>query len=522
MGSVFRRWGQKVDEGRARLLVGRLGVVALATGTAAAARFAMTPLIGLRIPLFTFYPAIMVCAAHGGLWSGLLCTALSALLILYFWIPPIGAFVTEDVGNAVALTIFVASGVAIALLHEILRRHRAQLVTLRAEAEDAARNAVAANQAKDEFLGILSHELRTPLTAVVGWANVLRTRTCDAAVQARALEAIERNAVAQVRIVDDLLDVSRILGGKLRLERQPIEVAPVVLAAVEVVRSAAEAKGVTLATIVDPSAGMVQADAVRIQQVVWNLLVNAVKFTRPGGLVDVRLERVTSAVQLTVTDTGEGIPADFLPHVFERFRQVDGSSTRSHGGLGLGLAIVKHLVDAHGGTVAAASAGPGKGAMFTVRLPSHATIRTPVGARDEARPAAASLAGMRVLVVDDDLDALDLIAMILRDRGAKVVVAATAAEGLRTLECQPVDVMVADIDMPGEDGYNLMKRATVLRAARGQHLPALALTACAGVRDAQDAAHAGFEAHVAKPVLANQLIQVVAQLGRRAAAPHVT
>ena len=507
------RWWQ-AGWARVRVLV----VVALATGLAAALRFAMGPLFGMRIPFFTFYPAVMVCAAHGGLWSGALCTVLSAVLIMYFWLPPIGSFIVDDLGDGVALAIFVGSGFAICALHERLRRRQAELVAARAEAERAAKEAVAANGAKDEFLSVLSHELRTPLTAIVGWVDVLRTRSCEAAVLDRGLAAIERNAAAQTQIVADILDTSRIVAGQLRIDVQPIELAPVVAAALDVVRPAAGAKGVTLAATLDVAAGVVMGDPVRLQQVAWNLLVNAVKFTPRGGRVDVRLTGDASWLRLAVTDTGEGIPVDFLPHVFERFRQADTSSTRAHGGLGLGLAIVKHLVDLHGGTVAVESGGPRKGASFTVSLPLCEPARAPERSRD-SKPSlgVTTLAGMHVLVVDDEPDARELIALILQDRGASVQVAASAAEGLRLLERNRVDVMVADIDMPGENGYELMRRAGALVAARGGRVPALALTACVGAHHVQEATRAGFRAHVAKPVTPDELVEAVAQLGAHGA-----
>jgi signal transduction histidine kinase len=509
MSSIFGRTARTWSEIRALLV--QLGVIGTLTGVAAGLRFALTPLVGLRAPFITFFPAILLSAAHGGLWSGLLCTVLSALLVTYFWLPPAGSLVVEDAGDLILLALFAATGIAIAMVHERLHRRQAQLVEARAEAEKAAREADAANRAKDEFLSILSHELRTPLTAILGWSNVLRTRSCDATVQARGLASIERNASAQAQIVEDILDVSRIITGRLKLEPQSTDVGAAVAAAVEIVRPTAEAKGVTLKATLEP-VGNVSGDAVRLQQVAWNLLANAVKFTRRGGRVEALLRPDGSAVLLTVTDTGEGIDPDFLPHVFERFRQADTTSTRAHGGLGLGLAIVKHLVELHGGTVSAASRGPGKGATFTVRLPVQASVPAPE-AEPVLRPSAAPLGGLRVLVVDDDPDALELISAVLQNHGAAVAVAASAADGLRTLERQSVDVLVADIDMPEVDGYSLMREAAVLLAKRGRHVAALALTAHAGARDVEEAAHAGFQAHVAKPVLPERLISVVAQLG---------
>jgi signal transduction histidine kinase/ActR/RegA family two-component response regulator len=497
-----------------------LGVVALVTGLAAALRFALSGLIGIRIPFFTFYPAIIVCAAYGGLRAGVACTVASSLLVQYFWLPPVHSFVIQDAGDGIALAIFAGSGGAIAVLHEKLHRQRAQVLAARAQAEAAAREAEAANRAKDEFLSVLSHELRTPLTAILGWSSMLAARDSDAVSRARAHQSIARNARAQAQIVDDILDVSRITAGKLKLDLSPTDLAPVVAAALDVVRPAAEAKGVDLSATLDPAAGVVWGDEGRLQQVAWNLLANAVKFTRRGGRIDVLLHRDGSAVRLVVMDSGEGIRPDFLPHVFERFRQSDASSTRAHGGLGLGLAIVKHLVELHGGTVAAESAGLGKGATFTVRLPIQAVVPARESARlPRATPAETFLGGMRVLVVDDDGETLELVSALLAQHGATVTIAPSAAEALRALEGDGVDVLVADIDMPGQDGYELMRRAAALFSARGLRLPALALTACAGARDVQEAIRAGFLEHLAKPVLPERLVEAVARLGCHRDAP---
>jgi CheY-like chemotaxis protein len=290
----------------------------------------------------------------------------------------------------------------------------------------------------------------------------------------------------------------------------------VIAAALDVVRPAAGAKGVTLAATLDVAAGVVLGDPVRLQQVAWNLLANAVKFTPRGGRVDVRLTHDASWLRLEVKDTGEGIPVDFLPHVFERFRQADTSSSRAHGGLGLGLAIVKHLVELHGGTVTAESRGPGRGASFSVSLPLCEPARAPERSRiSNPHPPATPLDGMHVLVVDDEPDSRELSALVLQDHGASVWVAASAAEGLRLLERHRVDVMVADIDMPGENGYDMMRRAVALVAAHGRRVPALALTGCVGAHHVREATRAGFRAHVAKPVTAEQLVQAVAQLGQQ-------
>jgi signal transduction histidine kinase len=361
--------------GQAPLLV-RLGFAALVTAAAALGRLAMTRLVGERIPFHTFYAAILLSAWYGGLWPGVACTLLSAGLVVFFWLEPVYEFAIADVGEGVALLVFGGTGVAISAAHESLHRAMARLQAARLDAERAAdlaqearREADAANRAKDEFLTVLSHELRTPLTSVLGWTRVLRTCPVDATTRTRALETIERNTTAQARLIEDILDVSRVITGKLRLVLRPTDPAAVVHDAFAALKPAADAKGVALEASLDPGLGMILADPDRLQQIAWNLLSNAVKFTPRGGRVEVRLEHRSSEIQLAVTDTGAGIPADFLPHCFERFRQVDASWTRAYGGLGLGLAIVKHLVDLHGGSIAAESDGEGKGARFTVSLP---------------------------------------------------------------------------------------------------------------------------------------------------------
>jgi PAS domain S-box-containing protein len=379
--------------------------------------------------------------------------------------------------------------------------------------------AQAANHAKDEFLATLSHELRTPLTAVMGWVRMLRTGPLDGPTTARALETIERNSRLQAQLIEDLLDVSRIITGKLRLERRPVDLAPVIEAALDAVRGASEAKGIALTTTLDRTAGLVAGDPDRLQQVVWNLLSNAIKFTPRGGRVDVRLERTDSHVQIAVTDTGRGIPAAFLPFVFERFRQVDSTSTRAHGGLGLGLAIVRHLVEVHGGTVRARSDGEGRGSTFVVALPLMA-------AREEAAlasaptppaltvPAPRILEGLRLLIVDDEVDARDLLTTILERAGAQVTSARSAIEALDVLERARPQVLISDIGLPHEDGYALIRRIRALDETRGGRVPALALTAYARADERTAALLAGYQMHMAKPVEPGELVAAVAGLAR--------
>jgi signal transduction histidine kinase/ActR/RegA family two-component response regulator len=389
------------------------------------------------------------------------------------------------------------------------RKHAEESLREHTEAaERARRQAEEASRLKDEFLATLSHELRTPLTAVLGWAKLLRSGEFEAEAAGRALEAIERNAAAQARLINDLLDVSRIITGKLRLEVRPVELAPLIGAAVEGVRPAAEARGLRLDVRLDESAGPVAGDADRLRQVVWNLLSNAIKFTPQGGSVEVRLSRADGHAEVTVTDTGRGIAPEFLPHVFDRFRQADQRLTREHGGLGLGLAIARHLVEMHGGTISAASAGTGAGATFSFRIPLAQSRNAELGLRhrEEAdadqsqlrNPRSAVLEGLHVLVVDDDEDTRELLAAVLGRAGARVTKAASAAEALEAAALLKPDVLLADIGMPGEDGYSLIRKVRALGA--GGDVPAAALTAYARSEDRTKALRSGFQLHLAKPI----------------------
>ncbi|ATB28042.1 PAS domain-containing protein [Melittangium boletus] len=379
----------------------------------------------------------------------------------------------------------------------------------RAEAERAEE----ANRLKDEFLATVSHELRTPLTAMIGWLKLLRDGRLTPAKQTRALETVDRNAHAQAQLVEDLLDVSRIVSGKLRLETKPVHLASVVQAAMDSVRPAAEAKGMRLHADLAPQGDLVQGDAGRLQQVAWNLLSNAVKFSPAESTVWVRLRRVDTSVELTVRDEGPGIPEDFLPHLFERFRQLDGGTTRQHGGLGLGLAIVRHLVELHGGTVGATSGPPGGGATFTVRLPLALPRATaPEPPRPEPPPRSSELAGRRILVVDDEEDGREMLKLVLEDHGAHVITAASATEGLRLLGTERPELLVSDIGLPGEDGYALISRVRALPASEGGQIAAVALTAYARGEDRTRALSAGFDMHVSKPIHPDELLSVLANL----------
>jgi signal transduction histidine kinase/ActR/RegA family two-component response regulator len=391
---------------------------------------------------------------------------------------------------------------------------------LLAEEQRARAAAEAANRLKDEFLATLSHELRTPLNAVLGWAVALRAGRLDEPTAARAREAIERNARAQSQLIEDLLDISRIVTGKLRLDTRLVDPIAVVEAAIDALGPAAAAKRIQLHSVLDPRAGPISGDPGRLQQVVWNLLSNAIKFTPPEGEVSVRLSREPAHAEIVVADTGQGIDPALLPHVFERFRQADSSSTRAHGGLGIGLALVKHLAELHGGTVAAESGGPGHGARFSVRLPLLAVVDDVApAAHPAARPprflAVPSLAGVRVLVVDDEQDALDMFHGVLAMAGAEVTCASSTAEGLARLAEAAPDVLVSDIELPGEDGYAFIRKVRARGPEDGGNVPAVAVTAHGSLEDRLRVLAAGFQMHVPKPVEPAELLAVVDTLAAR-------
>ncbi len=402
------------------------------------------------------------------------------------------------------------------------------------EQRRAAEQLREAGRMKDEFLATLSHELRTPLTSILGWSRLLTGDELEDAHRARAVESIARNAKAQAQLIEDLLDVSRIITGKLRLDVRPFELAPVIEAAIDSVRPAAEAKGIRLQVLLDPRAGQVSGDPDRIQQVVWNLLSNAIKYTPKGGRVQVHLQRIDSHAEITVSDTGQGISREFLPHIFERFRQADSSITREQGGLGLGLAIVRHLVESHGGTVEAASPGAGKGATFRVKLPllivhdrqrfldTDVERRHPLAGAGEVVECPPALDGLRVLAVDDERDARELITMMLERCGAEVSAVASGGEALEALKERRPDVLVSDIGMPGMDGYALMSTIRALPAEQGGRTPAVALTAYARTEDRVRAFSSGYQVHVAKPFEPIELVTAVASVAGRAGSARGT
>jgi signal transduction histidine kinase/ActR/RegA family two-component response regulator len=434
-------------------------------------------------------------------------------------------FGEEDRGFMLTLGQQCAQAIARARLYEAEQRARAVSEAARSAAE-------AANRIKDEFLAVLSHELRSPLNPILGWTKLLRSRKFDEKATDRALETIERNAKLQTQLIEDLLDVSRILRGKLVLNVCPVNLVTTIEAALETVRLAAQAKEIQIQTLLAPNVGLVSGDSNRLQQVVWNLLSNAVKFTPAGGRVEVRLEKVgeglkvsrlqvegsttnvqpsTQYAQIQVSDTGKGITPEFLPHVFEYFRQENSTTTRQFGGLGLGLAIVRYLTELHGGSVLAESPGEGLGATFTVRLPLR--VADGVATQDEAQPdGSANLSGLRVLVVDDEADIRELVAFILEQSGAEVTVTTSAEEALIALNQSVPDVLLSDIGMPEVDGYMLMRQVRALSPERGGRLPAIAFTAYAGEYNQQQALAAGFQLHISKPVEPEKLVSAIASL----------
>jgi signal transduction histidine kinase/ActR/RegA family two-component response regulator len=401
-----------------------------------------------------------------------------------------------------------------------LRTSEGQLAQLLESERSARGDAERANRIKDEFLSTVSHELRTPLHAILGYAQLLMHGAADGE-QREGLAVIERNAKAQAQIIDDLLDTSRILSGKVRLDAKTVDMVEVVEAALATVRPAAEAKNIRLQVVLDPNAGPVLGDSGRLQQVLWNLLANAIKFTSKEGRIQVTMERVNSHLELRVADNGQGIRPEFLPHVFDRFQQADGGITRKHGGLGLGLSIVKHLVELHGGTVTAHSAGVGCGATFTINLPVqvvHEERRSADASQahpaDRAIDSDVSLAGVRVLVVDDESDGRELVNQLLTRYGAEVETVASGDEALRAIQRRTPHILISDIGMPEMDGYDLMRQVRALPGPAGM-IPAAALTALVRSQDRMRALFAGFQAHIAKPVEPAELVAVVATLTGR-------
>ncbi|HEU4507176.1 MAG TPA: PAS domain S-box protein, partial [Pyrinomonadaceae bacterium] len=461
----------------------------------------------------TSYMAVPVVSRSGEVLGG-----------LFFGHPEPGVFTERDEATVAGLASQAAVAMDNARLYEAAKKARREAEQAAVENERLYRQAEESSRLKEEFLATISHELRTPLSAILGWARMLRLGQLSPENIAKALDTIERNARAQAQLVDDLLDVSRIITGKLRMDVRPADPNSFIEAAVEAVRPAAEAKGVRVQKVVDTGPISIPGDPVRLQQVVWNLLSNAIKFTPRGGRVQIRSERVNSHLEIIVSDTGQGIPADFLPHVFDRFRQADQKTSRQHGGMGLGLAIVRHLVELHGGTVRAASPGEGQGATFTVMLPISPVYQVdPSGSR--VHPAARDLLppndcidrldGMRILVVDDEPDTRELLKQGLEYCGAKVEVVGSAAEAIEAIVSGVPDILISDIGMPGTDGYELIRKVRSLPVSRGGKVAAVALTAYTRIEDRLQALRAGYDMHVPKPVELAELVAVAASVARR-------
>jgi PAS domain S-box-containing protein len=410
-------------------------------------------------------------------------------------------------------------------IREITDRKRAEKerTLLLAAAQSARAEADSANAIKDEFLATLSHELRTPLTSILGWSQLLAAGSLDRQQTARAIETIARNARAQGRLIDELLDISRIMTGKLCLDLQAVKLAPLIQAVIDDERPAADARNINLTPTLSSDIGPFLGDADRLRQIVWNLLTNAIKFTPNGGDVQVRLERNDSHIAITVKDSGQGIGPELLPHVFERFRQADSSNTRSNGGLGLGLSIVRQLVELHRGTITAESSGESTGTTFSVMLPltslhevpNAAEKRGPKSGWNSPTTGKYSLTGLRVLVVDDEPDTRELVAVVLTTGGAEVVSVGSATEALDQMERQRFDLLISDIGMPGMNGYDLIGRVRQLSEEHGGRTPAVALTAYAGIDDRKRTLAAGYDMHIPKPFAAADLITVATFLAER-------
>ncbi len=497
--------------------------------------------MGDRAPLGLFTMAIIFAAWKGGLLPGLFATVLSIAMGSLLFIAP-HSFTPQ---HFTILGIFLVNGCLISLVCGSMLESRKKAEAAReevelgqsqlresegrfrqlAEIEHAARlEAERTAVLKDEFLATVSHEMRTPLTAMLGWVQLLRNGSLTGDSIPKALETIERNARAQAKLIDDLLDMSRILSGRLRLDVHRVSPAETVEAAIAAAEPAAAAKNIQLTSHLDFRVGLVPGDATRLQQIIWNLLSNAIKFTPSGGEVTVAVTDLKSRVEISVSDTGEGIEPKFLPHVFDRFRQQDASTVRKHQGLGLGLSIVKQLVELHGGSVRVESEGSGKGTNFVVSLPVMAGSEPTeqISERPAARPECSSsgeplpsLLGAKVLVVDDDNDARELIRSILAQNGASVRTADSAPEALKQLQARCPDVLVSDIGMPGQDGYELIRSVRALDHESGGKVPAVALTAFARSDDRRRAIGAGFQMHLSKPIEAAELVTVIASLVKR-------
>jgi signal transduction histidine kinase/ActR/RegA family two-component response regulator len=509
----------------------RYGTAIAIVLVAAALRIALDPVWGAGVPYITFYPAVMLAAWLGGLGPGVVATALSALLAHYFWVLP-----SFTIADALSLFFFALMGVFISVLNEAWRRstraaldaeERLRAVALeRTRLLEAERTVLAreqtaraeierASRLKDEFLAVLSHELRTPLNAVLGYAHLLRSGSLPSERAKHAIDAIHRNAQAQARLVESLLDLSRVMAGKLELNLEPLDVSKVVDAAVDVVRPDAETKGVALDVPPTRGATVLTGDAGRLQQVFWNLLSNAIKFTPRAGHVHVSIGADNGNATIKVSDDGQGIRRDFLPFVFDRFKQADTDKGRPSAGLGLGLALVREIVHAHGGTVLAESLGEGRGSTFTVALPLSVAALTNSESVSAVDNAFESLPRFDILIVDDDGDVRDLLSLLLESRGARVLAVSSAADALEAIGTRTPDVLLADLRMPDEDGYSLIRKIRACeQETNSGHLPAIAVTADATATDRERAVAAGYDGHVGKPIDPNVLARAIVKVVR--------
>jgi len=497
-------------------------VAVVASVAAVSASYWIRPWMGGAAPFSLFITAVIVSAWIGGLLPGLVATSLSLGLAAYFIMPPTGFSAQQWA----PFGIFFLNGCLVSAAFEVLKvsRQKAEdarkqveqsrteadnkLMSLLRDEQTARKNAERTAVLKDEFLATVSHEMRTPLTAILGWVQLLRGGSLASDTVPQALETIERNARAQAKLIDDLLDMSRILSGRLSLDLQRLNVAEAAESAIAAAEPAAAAKRVILVRQIAPGTKFVAGDSTRLQQILGNLLSNAIKFTPAGGAVTLSVRSGDSDVELRVHDTGEGITPEFLPHVFDRFRQQDASTVRNHQGLGLGLSIVKQLVEGHGGTIQAESSGPGEGATFTILLPIYGGTALQADA-NEVLP---SLLGAKILVVEDDADVREVVRSILAQNGANVRTAASAADALTDFAARRPDILISDVGMPGQDGYDLIRQIRSLDRDAGGSTPAVALTAFARPDDRRRALAAGYHLHLRKPIEPSELVKAVASL----------
>lgn len=469
------------------------------------------------IPYTPFYPAIILSTMYGRLMGGIVATIMAAFAAS-FWLPPFGQPLVQESTDLIGLFLFLlVSGVVVCLCEAMLRAQASAEIAMQEERlaavrENAARiDAEEANRLKDQFLASASHELRTPLQAILGWAHLLMQSNISDEERAQGLEVIERNARVQSRLIEDLLDMTRIVAGKLQISPRDINLRQVIDAAAETVTTAAQAKQISIVCIYHDDDLTLWADPDRLQQVVWNLLSNSIKFSPPHSTIKVSLRRSSAGLELEVADQGEGIAPELLPYVFERFRQAVNTSPRRMGGLGLGLAIVKQLVELHGGEVHADSPGLGQGARFTITLPVAQNRQPFVRTKGDCR-ARRKLTGLRVLVVDDDASTCELIARVLRDQHSDVVAATSVEQAMQVMKGFKPDVIVSDIAMPERDGYQLLREVRARDSDGAAPIPAMALSALSGPEDRRRAFEAGYRIHLTKPVDASALTEAVAEL----------